>query len=115
MDNADLQKRWGEELDGKVQVISAISQEEAIEQFAKNLDVEIIAIDSDSKEILVVYSLLALVSTLRSIFVGPIIPISALGFFRQKLIDSGCNDYECSRESLPRVILETLDKWDFNK
>ena len=108
MNDVEMLNEWHAKLCGKVQIISALSNEEAIRKFALNRDVSAIAVGTSSGEPNAIKALLSLVRMFRHHFEGPIIPISALGFYRQHLIEAGCGDYECSRESLPKKILEIL-------
>lgn len=100
-----LHEMWIIMLKEKVQIISAFTIEEAREKFKDNPDITLITIDGcvpgES------FNTEPLVREFRKTFKGPIIAASRSLFFRTLLKEAGC-DYECSKNELPKKILEIL-------
>ena len=101
--------RWNKEIladeTDKVELISAFSINEAREKFRETPNLAAIAVDacvpgSDPNT-------MALVQWFRETFPGPMIAVSCVEMYREKLMEAGC-DFESDKEPLPEKILEVL-------
>ncbi len=100
-----LQAEWTTILKDKVSIISAFTVKEAEEKFSNNPDIDLISMDGcvPGEEI----NTQPLVRKFRKTFKGPIIAASRSSVFREFLKEAGC-DYECTKNELPKKILEIL-------
>lgn len=104
-DNEGLQNAWRSALEGKVELISALSIEEAKERFASNPNVAAIVVDACVPGS--VPTTLPLVREFRRTFAGPMVAVSSDGDFRDMLMGEGC-DCESSKGTLPQMLLRIL-------
>lgn len=104
-DRAWQQKDWLEALDGKVEIISALSIAEAEEKFTANTDIAAIVMDAcvpgDEP------NTIPLVKKFRETFTGPMIATSSYFGYRQMLVRAGC-DHDCAKYKVPEKLCEIL-------
>lgn len=104
-DKKFLQDGWKRELEGKAEVISALSIAEAEKQFFANPDIVAIVMDAcvPGEE----PTTLPLVRKFRATFTGPMIAISGSQSYRNWLLQAGC-DHECPKHSVVQTLTELL-------
>ena len=104
-DEEEVQGRYKQQLGSKVVLISALSIEEAEEQFAANPDIDAIVMDAcvpgDRP------TTRPLVRMIRGTFAGPMIATSGHPGYRKILVEDGCS-HESSKYNLPSKLLEVL-------
>ena len=104
-DNSFLHLMWREALSGRVEVIFASSIEEAKREFALNPDVDAIVVDSCVSGCGL--NTVPLIQEFRLAFKGPMLGISDVPLFQQKLVEAGCN-YSCEKKFLIVKLCEIL-------
>jgi CheY-like chemotaxis protein len=99
------QKWWKEDLESKVEVLSALTIQQAEELFAGNPDVALIVMDAclsgRSPDTIL------LVKKIRQTFSGPMIAASGNPEYRELLCEAGC-DHSCEKYKVPKKVLEIL-------
>lgn len=105
-DDTSLQAQWREALDGKVELISAVSIAQAQELFNSNRRLSAIVMDAcvPGNQINTEF----LVKKFGESYHGPIIAISTMPEYRRRLILAGCS-HESSKEYLTQDLLKILD------
>jgi CheY-like chemotaxis protein len=104
-DCESYQRIWSEELNGKVELVSAFSIREAEEKFAANPDIVAIVMDAcvpGSEP-----TTPPLVRKFRTTFTGPMIAASSDEKYRKELMLAGC-DYQSNKSGLPEVLCKIL-------
>ena len=104
-DREFMQEIWRRILEGKIEVISALSIEEAERMFAANPGIVAVVMDAcvPGREI----NTIPLVEKIRATFTGPMLTTSDNPAFNQMLIKAGCN-HECLKEKVPEKLCEIL-------
>jgi len=104
-DMKSFHRLWNLMLHSKIELLSAISIDEAEKSFADNPDVAAIAMDGcvPGRHI----NTLPLVRKMRETFKGPMIAIASDYDHRKELMQAGC-DYEVDKNSLPEKLIEVL-------
>jgi len=105
-DVAKLQQLWQALLVSHVEVIQALTIEEAKRKFTAHPDIFAIVVDACVPGDIV--NTESLVVILRAGFAGPIIAASSCQEDRLRLIKAGCS-HESSKASVPRTILTLLE------
>ncbi len=110
--NVFLQDMWADLLRGRVQIIPAYSIGQAEGEFDRNEDLAVIVVNacmSDAKDGAHEHEMntVPLVEKIRAEFKGPMIAISGIPSFRQKLVEAGCNHW-CEKQDLSRKVCEIL-------
>lgn len=100
-----MHQLWRDILEDQVQVISAMTIDEAEKIFAQHSDLALIAIDACVPGTRI--NTLPLVERWRHNFDGPMIAISSLPEYRKELVLAGC-DAESDKKELPFKIMELL-------
>ena len=104
-DDRFMHEWLSDKLNGKVELISAFSIEEAEQQFAANPDIAAIVMDAcvpGNRP-----TTPPLVRKFRETFTGPMIAASTISAYKQMLIGAGC-DHECEKENVPAKVLQVL-------
>ncbi|MGB7957267.1 MAG: hypothetical protein WCF77_00270 [Minisyncoccia bacterium] len=95
---------WRRALDGKVTLLGATSAAGTEKQLAENSDIAVIVVGMcEPLDI----SLLPFVRKLRSVFMGPMIGVSAEPDYQRRLRDAGC-DHASTKRSMPGKLMEVL-------
>lgn len=105
-DNDVLQECWRDRLGDKIEIVSALTIEEAEAQFDANPDFAAIAMDAcvPGGEI----NTQPLVRKIRSSgFAGPMIAMSNESKFNDMLVEAGCN-HKSEKARMPKLLLEIL-------
>ncbi len=105
-DGRGYQAHWSTRLRGKVEILSAYTIREAETLFFSSVDITAIVMDAcvpgESP------TTPPLVQKMRETFFGPIIAASSSEYYRQELMDAGC-DHECTKTEVPQKIMEILN------
>ena len=110
-DSIFFHKLWGKALEGKVELIWAISIEEAKVKFADNPDITAIVMDGciiEGGALSKALNTESLVKEFHQIKPEvPIIAVSGNPEFREKLVQAGCS-HECRKHSVPAKLCKIL-------
>jgi len=104
-DDPVLQMLWEDDLGSKVEVLSALTIQQAEELFANNPDVALVVMDAclyDSG-----IDTIPLVRKIRKTFHGPMISSSGNPKYQKLLREAGC-DHSCKKREVPEKVLEIL-------
>lgn len=97
--------QWKKELEGRVEVVSATTLEEAEAEFQTNSDFAAIFMDACVPG--VEPTTLELTSRIRQDFRGPMVAISSTPRYRRMLMDAGCTD-ECDKRDVSLMVRNLL-------
>ena len=104
-DVVNLHKAWHLLLEDRVQIISALTVEEAEEKFAANPDIVAIAMDACVPGNSI--NTIPLVQKIRATFLGPIIAISSSLEYQEVLIKAGCS-HQSTKAGMPEKLIGIL-------
>lgn len=107
-DSVRYQREFEELLADYFNIIAAYSIAQARDFFDANPGMEISAIAMDACVPGDDINTIPLVRHFRKTFLGPMIAISSLQEYSDKLMQAGC-DYECPKWDLPKVLLKILN------
>jgi hypothetical protein len=104
-DSRGWQSDYARQLNGRVQILAALTIKEAEELFAANPDINAIVMDAcvpgDSP------TTPPLVRKIRETFAGPMIAASGAVWFRKQLMECGC-DHQADKDDVPAKVIEVL-------
>ena len=109
-DSPDLHEIYAEALKGKIEIISALSIEQAQKLFDGNQDIKLIVMDysvpfrEDDKYC---SNTIDLIKYIKVRFSGPIIASSSTEDCRKEQLATGCT-HECGKVQVPKKIMELL-------
>lgn len=100
-DDEVWQEIFTEKLEDEVTFLKAFTVKEAEELFAANPNIDVAVIDAcvpgDRP------TTPPLVRKIRETFTGPMIAVSSMDTYRDKLVEAGCS-HQCSKEKLPELL-----------
>ena len=102
-----IHNKWLPELEGKVELLSAGTIEDARKMFAEHPDIAAIAMDAcvpgDEP------NTMELVREFRKTFSGPMLAASGLGDYRELLMKAGCDyDVGMDKNDVPGMFIKIL-------
>jgi len=106
-DNSFWQESYWHQLEDKITILQAFTEEEAREIFRQNPDIALIVMDGCLQAQKNCLDTLDLTEEIRKSFAGPMIAASGDQHFRCLLQDAGCN-HQASKKLLPYKIKELL-------
>ncbi|MFZ3020349.1 MAG: response regulator [Minisyncoccia bacterium] len=101
-----LKALWNRQFGDEIQVISAVSAEEALEQFALHSDIALIVMDAQLKKGSDGPDTLELVKELRRTFTGPIVANSMNERYNKALVDAGCDSISDDKYDLRSAFMK---------
>lgn len=102
-DNKNYRRTYESALNGRVQMLAALSISEAEELFAANPGINAIVMDA----CVPVDTPTTLPRKIRKTFAGPMIAASSDRDYRQELVHAGC-DHEVPKGHVPAKLIEVL-------